>query len=60
MLNNAHKVIPHVEKIELGAIINEIDYLSHIDKLKHALEIEKQNNLLRVKAAKRSYPITAK
>lgn len=60
MLNNAHKVIPHVEKIELSAIINEIDYLSHIDKLKHALEIEKQNNLLRVKAAKRSYPVSAK
>lgn len=60
MLNNAHKVIPHVEKIELSAIINEIDYLSHIDKLKHALEIEKQNNLLRVKAVKRSYPVTAK
>ncbi|XP_071877312.1 probable ATP-dependent RNA helicase Dbp73D [Bombus fervidus] len=51
MLNNAHKVIPRVEKIELSGIINDIDYLSHIDKLKHALEIEKQN-LLRAEAIK--------
>ncbi|XP_043511780.1 ATP-dependent RNA helicase DDX51 isoform X1 [Frieseomelitta varia] len=53
MLNNAHKVVPHVEKLELSSVVNEIDYLSHIDKLKHVLQIEKQNNLLRAKSVKR-------
>ncbi|XP_060831633.1 ATP-dependent RNA helicase DDX51-like [Bombus pascuorum] len=60
MLSKAHKTIPRVEKIEVSGILNEIDYSIHIDKLKHALEIEKQNKLLRVKAVKRSYPVTAK
>ncbi|KAK9293992.1 hypothetical protein QLX08_011237 [Tetragonisca angustula] len=53
MLNNAHKIVPHVEKLELSSVLNEIDYLSHIDKLKHVLQIEKQNNLLRAKSIKR-------
>lgn len=53
MLNNAHKIVPHIEKLELSSVINEIDYLSHIDKLKHVLQMEKQNNLLRVKSVKR-------
>ncbi|KAK1131839.1 hypothetical protein K0M31_015990 [Melipona bicolor] len=53
MLNNAHKIVPHVEKLELSYVVNEIDYLSHIDKLKHVFQIEKQNNLLRAKSIKR-------
>ncbi|XP_071877305.1 probable ATP-dependent RNA helicase Dbp73D [Bombus fervidus] len=48
MLNNAHKVIPRVEKIELSGIINEIDYFNHIDKLKYALEIEKQKLIVEI------------
>ena len=38
MLNNVHKIVPHVEKLELSYGINEIDYLSHIDKLRHVLQ----------------------
>lgn len=53
MLNNAHKIVPHVEKLELSYVVKEIDYLSHIDKLKHVLQVEKQNNLLRAKSIKR-------
>lgn len=60
MLNNAHKVIPNIDKLDLSSIINEIDYSNHIDKLKHVLEIEKQNNLVRIKTVKRTRLINSK
>lgn len=60
MLNNAHKVIPNIDKLDLSSIINEIDYSNHIDKLRHVLEIEKQNNLERIKTVKRIHLISSK
>lgn len=60
MLNNAHKVIPNIDKLDLSSIINEIDYSNHIDKLRHVLEIEKQNNLERIKSVKRIHLISSK
>ncbi|KOC60457.1 putative ATP-dependent RNA helicase Dbp73D, partial [Habropoda laboriosa] len=60
MLNNAHKAIPDIEKLELIDIVNEINYLSHVEKLKHDLEEEKQYNLSRVKATKRIQPVIIK
>ena len=59
MLNNARKIVPHVEKLELSYVINEIDYSNHIDKLKHVLQLEKENNLLRAKSVKRICSIIA-
>lgn len=60
MLNNAHKVVPNIDKLDLSSTINEIDYSNHIDKLKHVLEIEKQNNLERIKTVKRTHLINSK
>ncbi|CAK9794545.1 ATP-dependent RNA helicase DDX51 [Anthophora plagiata] len=53
MLNNAHKAIPDIEKLKLVGIADEINYSRHVEKLKHVLEEEKQNNLLHAKAIKR-------
>ncbi|CAK9833036.1 Probable ATP-dependent RNA helicase Dbp73D [Anthophora retusa] len=57
MLNNAHKAIPDIEKLKLVDIADEINYSSHVEKLKHVLEEEKQNNLLHAKAIKRIQPV---
>ena len=53
MLNNAHKAVPDIEKLELDSIANAISYSSHVEKLKEVLGEEKQNNMQRVKAVKR-------
>lgn len=53
MLSNAHKAIPDIEKLNLSSVINEVDYSSHIEKLKRVLEEEKQENLQRAKTVKR-------
>ncbi|XP_076766388.1 putative ATP-dependent RNA helicase Dbp73D, partial [Xylocopa sonorina] len=52
MLSSVHKKIPDIEKMELDSLINEIDYSNHIEQLKHILEVEKQNNLLRIRSVK--------
>ncbi|CAL7933686.1 unnamed protein product [Xylocopa violacea] len=52
MLSSCHKRVPDIEKIELDSVIHEIDYSNHIEKLKHSLEVEKKNNLLRTKSVK--------
>lgn len=57
MLNNVHKAVPHIEKLELNSLADSIDYSSHVKKLKETLEEEKQRNLLRTKAVKRIQPI---
>lgn len=53
MLNNAHKAVPDIEKLELDSIANAISYSSHVERLKEVLGEEKQNNMQRVKAVKR-------
>lgn len=53
MLNGAHKTVPNIERMELNATANAVNYQGHVEKLKEILEKEKNESLERTKATKR-------
>lgn len=53
MLNNAHKAVPNIEKLDLESLAETMNYETHVEKLKEILEKEKEDNLQRIKAEKR-------
>lgn len=53
MLSGAHKTVPDIERMELNATANAVNYQSHVEKLKEILERERNENLERTKATKR-------
>lgn len=53
MLSGAHKTVPDIERMELNATADSINYQSHVEKLKEILEKERNESLERTKAIKR-------
>ncbi|XP_014485624.1 PREDICTED: ATP-dependent RNA helicase DDX51 [Dinoponera quadriceps] len=53
MLSGAHKAVPDIERMELDATVDAINYQSHVEKLKETLEKERNQSLERTKAIKR-------
>lgn len=53
MLSGAHKTVPDIERMQLDAIADAVNYQNHVEKLKEILEKEKNESLKRTKATKR-------
>lgn len=53
MLSSAHKTVPNIERMELHAVADAVNYVGHLEKLKELLEKEKNESLERTKAIKR-------
>ncbi|XP_011687176.1 PREDICTED: probable ATP-dependent RNA helicase Dbp73D [Wasmannia auropunctata] len=52
MLSGAHKTVPNIERMELHATANAVNYEGHLEKLTESLEREKNKSLERTKAIK--------